>query len=203
MAFFADVNDEDVIATWVEGNNFFIGERNEVRPGPSMASAFSNFNDYFNSIEIQNLKKIVLTNFNTSNVSNMSSMFFITGIYSNNLTLNLGNQFNTSNVTNMAGIFQSTGRSSNVFTLNLNSFLINNISINLTNFENYSRVTNIIFGSGWSNANISQISFTYLKPINVYYTDSSFLTTNLGNMNYWNTWRGAGNTTFIAGLPTP
>ena len=98
-------------------------------------------------------------------------------------------------------MFGLTGYNSNVFTLNLNSFVINNLSVSLGYFATDVGAKNIIFGSGWANAHTDDIDFTRQKPINVYYTDPNFLDWNLGNMNYWNTWRGTGNTTFIEGLP--
>ncbi len=103
----------------------------------------------------------------------------------------------------MPWMFQNAGYNSNVFILNLYSFYINNLSVNLTTFANNIGASNIIFGSGWENANMSEISFHIFPnaPINIYYTDINFPTWNIGNMNYWNTWRGIGNTTFIAGLP--
>ncbi|NMA51209.1 MAG: BspA family leucine-rich repeat surface protein [Mollicutes bacterium] len=290
MAFFADVDDVDVIVTWTEGNNLYIGERNEIRPGPNMSYAFSN--STLSSIECNRLKSVNLADFNTSNVTDMSNMFSSTGKASDVFTLNLGSKFNTINVTNMRGMFwqagfnstvftlnlgshfhtskvtgsmafmfshagqkstditldlgshfntsqvvnmyamfsnvgcnndsftldlgshfntskitnmqsmfHSTGKVGSNFTLNLNSFTINNSFVDLTHFAYGSGFSNLVFGTGWVEVNMSTINFYRLSLVNVYYTDTSFLTTNLANMNYWNAWRGVGNTTFIQGLP--
>ncbi|NMA51227.1 MAG: BspA family leucine-rich repeat surface protein, partial [Mollicutes bacterium] len=349
MAFFADVDNSDVIVTWTEGNNFFIGERNQIKLSSNMSYAFSN--SYVASIEQTQLKSVILRNFNTSkvtnmaymfaqigveegfnldlgknfntsNVTNMSHIFFWTGdknfsrlnlgnkfntanvtdmsdmfrrvgmdsneftlelgshfntwkvtnmsnmfehagYNSTVFTLNLGNHFNTSNVTNMSSMFGGTGRNSLVFTLdlglkfntlkvtnmstmfmgagysspifklnlgsqfntinssdmfmmfsstgyssidftlNLNDFVINNTSVDLLYFAEEIGATNIVFGSGWATtgANITNETFYRLKPVNVYYTDTSFHSFRVGNKTMWNRWRGSGNTTFIAGSP--
>ncbi|NMA51068.1 MAG: BspA family leucine-rich repeat surface protein, partial [Mollicutes bacterium] len=129
MAFFADVDDEDVIATWTEGNNFFIGERNQVRPGPSMQSAFSTANFYYHEC---NLVRVELFNFNTSKVTNMKNMFSYTGNNSNEFTLNLGKHFNTSNVTDMSYMFCATGNYSSSFTLDLGKHFNTSKATNMT-----------------------------------------------------------------------
>ncbi len=117
-------------------------------------------------------------------------------------SVNLQN-FNTSKATNLSNMFSYLGNNSTDFTLNLNSFYINNSSVDLSYFAYHMGDANIVFGSGFENANISAIKFNRPKPTNVYYTNTNFPTWNLGNMNYWNTWRGIGNTTFIAGVPGP
>jgi len=58
-------------------------------------------------------------NFDTSNVTNMDSMFNTVGYNSTIFTLDLGDKFDTSKVENMIRMFYDTGRNSSVFTLNL------------------------------------------------------------------------------------
>jgi len=65
------------------------------------------------------LASINLANLDTSNITNMSNMFYYTGYSSTVFTLDLGSDFDTSNVTTMGGMFSSTGYSSTVFTLDL------------------------------------------------------------------------------------
>jgi len=64
------------------------------------------------------LSSINLANLDTSNVTDMSYMFYYTGFSSTVFTLDLGNQFNTSEVTNMTYMFAYTGRNT-MFTLDL------------------------------------------------------------------------------------
>ena len=59
--------------------------------------------------------------FDTSKVTDMHHMFYRTGYSSTNFALNLGSNFDTSHVTNMSNMFNQTGRSSSSFTLNLGS----------------------------------------------------------------------------------
>ncbi|MBE6150197.1 MAG: BspA family leucine-rich repeat surface protein [Firmicutes bacterium] len=56
---------------------------------------------------------------NTTNVTDMSQMFFDTGYNSTTFTLDLGDNFDTSNVTKMRHMFYATGYSSTVFILDL------------------------------------------------------------------------------------
>ena len=101
------------------------------------------------SNKLKNLDSISFENFNTSNVTNMGSMFY----YCSSLTsLNLSN-FNTSNVTDMSGMFQVC---SSLTSLNVSSFDTSNVtdmgdmfhsckslrSLNLSNF-NTSNVINM------------------------------------------------------------
>ena len=163
MAFFADVNDEDVIVTWVEGNNLYIGERNGVRPGPSMLSAFSNLNGV--SIERNRLRSINLADFNTSNVTDMSVMFYHVGSNVTSFTLDLGNEFNTINVTNMYGMFSKAGYISTIFALSLgNKFNTWKVTDMNSMFRNCGR-TNPSFtfdiGSHFNPSNVTNMEFMF------------------------------------------
>ena len=60
-----------------------------------------------------------MNNFDTSNVTNMQSMFYQTGYSSTVFTLDLGNKFDTSQVIYMNNMFRETGYKSTSFTLDL------------------------------------------------------------------------------------
>ncbi len=60
-----------------------------------------------------------MNNFDTSNVTDMSYMFYYTGYNSTVFTLDLGDKFDTSSVTTMGNMFRQTGYSSTTFTLDL------------------------------------------------------------------------------------
>jgi len=79
----------------------------------------ANSNSSYLFQNLTNLSSVDLANLDTSNVTNMDSMFYYTGYSSKVFTLDLGNQFETSKVTNMRFMFNSTGYNSTVFTLNL------------------------------------------------------------------------------------
>ena len=112
-------------------------------------SNVTNMSSMFNNCD--GLTGLDLSYFNTSNVTNMSSMFnHCDGLTGLDLSY-----FNTSNVTNMSGMFQAC---SNLTSLNISSF-------------NTSNVTNMSY----------MFAFCYnLTNLNV----SNFVTTNVINMNY-------------------
>ena len=67
-------------------------------------------------------------NFNSGNVTNMSSMFLNTGYYATNFNIDLGNNFNTSKVTTMYSMFDNMGRSTKTnFNLNMQAGTITNV----------------------------------------------------------------------------
>ena len=88
----------------------YIGQEGGVVANNDSNNLFGNL-PYLSSIDLSNL--------DTSNVTDMSWMFYFTGYSSTVFTLDLGNQFNTSKVTDMYGMFSYTGYYSTVFTLNL------------------------------------------------------------------------------------
>ena len=91
--------------------DLYIQGDGQLYANPNSSQLFAGFSylDRINNIEI----------LNTSNVTNMDSMFSNTGYYSTVFTLDLGNNFDTSNVTNMRSMFCYTGYKSIVFTLDL------------------------------------------------------------------------------------
>lgn len=190
MAFFADVDDEDVIVTWVEENKLYIGERNQVKPGPSMERAFSN-TDY-QAIEAEKLNSITLVNFNTYKATTMNRMFAKTGYLSTSFTLELGNHFHTSNVTNMSEMFRNVAKASTAFTLNLGNHFN---AVKVTDVENMfynagysSPVFNLDMGPNFNGSNITNtVSMFYQTG----YSSNAF-TLNLGNFNPVNVTNMAG-----------
>jgi surface protein len=133
-------------------------------------------------------------NFNTSNVINMSEMFY----GCNSMTsIDLSN-FNTSNVTNMSGLF---GYCSTLTSLNLSSFNTTNVtnmkqmfihcssltSLNLSNFNtfNVTNMTNMFFDcSSLTSLNLSSFNTTNVTNMSQMFGRCSSLTSlNLSNFN--------------------
>ena len=99
----------------------YIGGYGKIVAGSSLNSAFGN-GGYINAINGLNM-------LDTSNVTDMSYMFYYCGYYSEVFTLDLGNNFVTSNVTDMSKMFYYCGHDSKVFTLNLgNNFDTSNVT---------------------------------------------------------------------------
>ena len=148
----------------------------------------------FYDTRIKNILEIDLSNFNTSKVTNMNSMF--QGM-SNLTTLNLSN-FDTSKVTDMNGMFCEV---SNLATLNLSYFNTSKVtdmsymfwrmrsltSLNLSNFDT-SQVMKMeyMFGSieNLTSLNLSNFDTSKVTNMNSMFSYMSSLTTlNLSNFN--------------------
>ena len=99
------------VKAWMDGTELYIGGYGKIIAGKSLAFAFMNG---FKIHKITGLEML-----DTSNVTDMSFMFYSCGRYSQVFTLDLGNNFDTSNVTNMSYMFYSCGNESAVFTLDL------------------------------------------------------------------------------------
>ena len=99
------------VKAWMDGTELYIGGYGKIIAGKSLAFAFMNG---FKIDKITGLEML-----DTSNVTDMSYMFYSCGRYSQVFTLDLGNNFDTSNVTNMSYMFYSCGNESAVFTLDL------------------------------------------------------------------------------------
>ena len=99
------------VKAWMDGTELYIGGYGKIIAGKSLAFAFMNG---FKINKITGLEML-----DTSNVNDMSYMFYSCGRYSQVFTLDLGNNFDTSNVTNMSYMFYSCGNESAVFTLDL------------------------------------------------------------------------------------
>ena len=68
--------------------------------------------------ECSNLKELDLKSFNTSNVSNMTNMFYRCNGLKN---LELGDNFNTTSVTNMEWMFKGCSNLENSYIRNFNT----------------------------------------------------------------------------------
>ena len=144
-----DEESDDEIKLWLDPTDktaYYYAETEKVYLNADSSEMF--FSKYGEQ-KIKNILDLDLSNFDTSQVTNMSSMF--RGM-SNLTTLNLSN-FDTSQVTNMDSMLASV---SNLTTIDLSSFdtskvtdisamfydLSNLITLNLSNFDT-SRVTNM------------------------------------------------------------
>ena len=104
-------NGNNSIKAWMDGTELYIGGYGKIIAGKSLAGAFCG-GEKINSITGLDI-------LDTSNVTDMSSMFSGCGYNSTDFTLDLGNNFDTSNVTDMKCMFDACGYSSTKFTLNL------------------------------------------------------------------------------------
>ncbi|MBQ9895159.1 MAG: BspA family leucine-rich repeat surface protein, partial [Ruminococcus sp.] len=101
-----------------------------------------------------------MSNFDTSNVTNMSSMF---GDCSSLQSLDMSN-FDTSNVTNMSCMFANCV---SLQSLDLSSFDTSNVT-NMTNmFYEDSLLKTIIVGDKWNTSNVNDSSNMFLRCISL------------------------------------
>ena len=99
------------VKAWVDGTELYIGGYRKIIAGKSLAEAFR-LGTNINAITGMEV-------LDTSNVTDMSYMFYKCGSDSTSFTLDLGDNFDTSNVTNASCMFWVCGQNSPVFTLNL------------------------------------------------------------------------------------
>ena len=110
---------------------------------------------------LTNISSINFDGLNTSEVTNMVSMFDTTGVLATHFNLNLGSEFNTSNVTGMNGMFRHLAENSLNVSIDLGNYFdtsnvtamiqmflyacknVTNFNINLGNHFNTSKVTNM------------------------------------------------------------
>ncbi len=144
-----------------------------------------NFNNNFNTSNVTNmgsmfrdcssLTSLDLSNFNTSNVTNMIGMF---EVCSDLTSLNLSS-FNTSKVTNMIGMFASCSSLAN---LDLSSFNIANITNMNGMFNNCTSLTSLDLSS-FNTSNVTMMVGMFWNCSSLISLDlSSFNTTNVTNM---------------------
>ena len=190
MAWYLDEDEDDKY-------ELYIGQNGGVVANTNNANLFSYF---------KNLDSLDLTNYDTTNATNMSSMFLQTGSNSSNLTLNLGDKFDTSSVTDMYGMFADTGIAG---TLNLgNKFDTSNVTNMSRMFQNTGyRSTNFTLnlGNKFDTTNVVNMSNMFDNTGR----DSTTFTLNLGdkfdtssvtNMSYMFAATGAGSTNFTLSL---
>ena len=117
---------------------------------------------------MSNPTSLDLSNFDTSQVTNMSQMF---SDMSNLTTLNLSN-FDTSNVTNMESMFRDMSK---LTTLNLSNFSTSNVTNMNSMFANISNLTTLNL-SNFDTSKVTDMSATF-------YGISSLTTLNLSNFD--------------------
>ena len=107
------LNDGSVMLWIMDEDNdgmyeIYIGADGKVVANPNSTSAFS---------QLGSIEEIDLTNLDTSQVTNMSAMFYMTGSNSSTLTFIGLDTWDTSNVTNMEGMFKNVGQYSTSWTM--------------------------------------------------------------------------------------
>ena len=147
--------------------------------GDGGVKANSNSSNLFE--KLYELNSINLDYLDTSNVTNMYSMFNETGTYSTIFTLDLGNNFDTSNVTNMKEMFLWTGKFSTIFTLDLGNKFDTSKVIDMRNMFSgtgtYSTVFTLDLGTKFDTSNVTDMS----KMFDETGQESTVFTLNLGN----------------------
>ena len=137
-------------------------------------SNVANMSHMFNGM--RNLTTLNLSNFNTSNVTDMGGMFFS---MTNLTTLNLSN-FDTSKVTNMGSMFYGI---SNLTTLNLSNFNTSQVTIMGGMFFNMANLTTLNL-SNFDTSNVTDMRSMFNGMTNLASLDiSSFNTKNVENMS--------------------
>ena len=127
--------------------------------------------------EIKNILEIDLSNFDTSKVTNMSSMF---GSMSKLTTLNLSS-FNTSKVADMSNMFYGMSKLTN---LNLSSFDTSNVTDMSGMFSSMSKLTTLNL-SHFDTSKVTNMGFMFSDMFNLTTLDiSSFDTSKVTNMRY-------------------
>ena len=178
----------------------YIGQNEGVVANSNSSYLFQNLT-YLSSINLANL--------DTSNVTNMQSMFYYTGYSSTMFTLVLGNEFNTSEVTNMSYMFLNTGYSSPVFTLDLgdkfNTVNVTNMSY-MFNGIGYSSVAfTLNLGDKFNTSSVTNMSSMFRETgySNTIFTlnlGNQFNTSNVTNMSGMFRETGYRSTAFILSL---
>ena len=144
-----------------------------------------NFNNNFNTSNVTNisymfykcesLTSLDISNFNTLNVTNMKCMF---SDCSSLTSLDLSS-FNTANVTNMLSMFYYC---TSLTSLNLSNFDTANVTNMLNMFENCSKLTNLDI-SNFNTTNVTKMSGMFANCSSLTNLDlSNFDTSNVTNM---------------------
>ena len=168
MAWYTDEDNDNVY-------ELYIGQEDGVKANPDSSYVFSNFT---------NVNYIDLSNFDTSNVTDMSDMFSMTGNPVSRLEIVGLDNFDTSNVTNMGRMFFKTGYNATTWDIgdisNWDTSKVNNMS-SMFNSAGYNATTfNIGNINNWDTSNVISMSSMFNS---VGYNATTF-NLNLGN---WNT----------------
>ena len=168
---FDNTNDAGIIHFYTEGEQIVLS--------PDSSFMFYAINNIFNLSDI--------SSWDTSNVTNMSYMFYRTGRPSSPFILDLSS-WNTSNVTNMKGMFGDIGTSS-TFTLDISSWDTSNVT-NMSDMFYLAgdlATTFTLDLSSWDTSNVTDMSRMFYYAGNsapIFNLDlSSWNTSNVTNMN--------------------
>ena len=135
------------------------------------------FTSRYNSREIRGILEIDLSNFDTSKVTNMNSMFYDMS----NLTMLDLSSFNTSKVTDMSGMFAGL---LNLTTLNVSHFDTSNVTNMGAMFSFMSNLTTLDL-SNFDTSNVTDMSwmFSYMSSLTTLDL-SNFDTSQVTDMGY-------------------
>ena len=160
---------ESAIA-WLNNNDtegyydLYIGSEELIAP-TNMAYYFFGLT-YVDNISFDNL--------DTTNVTDMSSMFGMLGGFSDTFALDLGDNFDTSNVTDMSGMFSVSG----ITTLDLGEKFDTSNVTNMGNmFQWTSNLSSLDLGDKFDTSNVTNM----ISMFDVTGGNSSSFTLNLGN----------------------
>ena len=165
---FDNTNDAGIMHFYTEGEKIFL---------PSDSS----FMFYF----FPNLSEISgISDWDTSNVTDMSYMFAYAGSSATTFTLNLSS-WNTSNVTNMSRMFFDAGRSATTWSIgDLSSWNTSNVTdmSYMFYYAGYSATT-------WSIGDLSSWNTSSVTDMNYMFADAGYSATtwSIGNLSSWNT----------------
>ncbi len=169
-----------IVAWYVDSDNnglyeLYIGQKDGVIAGTSIEYAFADYS---------NVSYIDLTDFDTSNVVNMTGLFSNSGTNVSSFQIIGLKYFDTTNVTNMSLMFNSTGSSATTWSIG---------DLSNWNVSNVNSMSNMFASSGssatnWSIGNIgrwdvSKVRSFYFMFSGAAYNASRF---DLGNLNNWN-----------------
>ncbi len=152
-------NGDGSVKAWMDGTELYIGSYAKIEASESLAYAF------FGGEKINSITGLAMLD--TSNVTNMSYMFYNCGYSSKEFTLDLGENFDTSKVTDMSSMFQGCGYSSTGFTLNLgNQFNTSNVTNMRSMFDECgleSTVFMLDLGAQFDTSNVTDMSCMFLR----------------------------------------
>ncbi len=142
------------VKAWVDGTELYIGGYRKIIAGKSLAEAFR-LGTNINAITGMEM-------LDTSNVTDMSYMFYKCGSDSTSFTLDLGDNFDTSNVTSASCMFWACGQNSPVFTLNLGNKFDTSKVIYMNNMFNFcgekSNVFTLDLGDKFDTSNVKNMT---------------------------------------------
>ncbi len=145
------------IKAWYTSTNgtykVYIGSNGTIYANPDSSNLFAFVGFGANSTSTETITNLSLLN--TSQVTNMSKMFNLTGMTAMT-TLNLGDNFDTSKVTNMSNMFASTGKQ--ITNLDLgNKFDTSNVT-NMAGMFAGLNVTNLDLGDNFNTSKVTDMS---------------------------------------------